>query len=27
VEELKEYLWKFVEEAKVTEATEAVEDL
>jgi len=27
VEELKEYLWKFVEEAKVTEATEAVEEL
>ena len=27
VEELKEFLWKFVEEAKLTEAAEAVEDL
>jgi GTPase len=27
VEQLKEYLWKFVEEAKATEATETVEDL
>jgi GTP-binding protein len=27
VKELKEYLWKFVEEAKVTEAPETVEDL
>jgi GTPase len=27
VEELKEYLWKFVEEAKATEAAETVEDL
>jgi len=27
VEELKEYLWQFVEEAKATEATETVEDL
>jgi hypothetical protein len=27
VEELKEYLWRFVEEAKVNEPTETVEDL
>jgi GTPase len=27
VEQLKEYLWKFVEEAKATEATETVEDM